>query len=327
MFPIRITPEAMSSELLEARMQLTRALQNLSRLGEVQVGCSPRTEVRREDKTVLYHYRPQADTLHPVPVLIIYALVNRPGIADLQEGRSLIQSLLQLGIDVYLLDWGYADEADRCLTLDDYVNGYIDRSVDHVRAAHGLERINLLGICQGGTLSLCYTALHQEKVQNYIATVTPVDFHTPDDLLSLWVRHVDVELLVDAMGNLSGDMLNLTFLLLRPYSLIGQKYLDLLKIADNRDKLMNFLRMEKWIFDSPDQAGNAFREFLQTFYQDNALVPGTARIGGEHTALPEAPRGTVLLANTDLPAGLRRLERGPGLAPRKKRTRPKPAIT
>jgi len=58
-----------------------------------------------------------------------------------------------------------------------------------------------------------------------------------------------------------------------------------LKIADNRDKLMNFLRMEKWIFDSPDQAGNAFREFLQTFYQDNALVRGTARIGGEQVYL------------------------------------------
>ena len=78
----------------------------------VEVGPSPRDEVHREDKVRLYRYRAQVDEPYGVPVLIVYALVNRPYIMDLQEGRSLIQGLLRAGLDVYLLDWGCPDEGD-----------------------------------------------------------------------------------------------------------------------------------------------------------------------------------------------------------------------
>jgi len=64
------------------------------------------------------------------------------------------------------------------LRLEDYINGYIDDCVDVICKKHKLKKINLLGICQGGTFCLCYTALHQEKVCNLITTVTPVDFYT-----------------------------------------------------------------------------------------------------------------------------------------------------
>ena len=116
---------------------------------------------------------------------------------------------------------------DRFITLDDYINGYLDRCVDVIRKRHDLPDINLLGICQGGAFSLCYSALHAEKVSNLVTTVTPVDFHTKDDLLSHWVSKVDIDLLVDTMGNVPGEMLNWTFLSLKPYRLTGQKYLDM----------------------------------------------------------------------------------------------------
>src|SRR5436190_787704 len=77
---------------------------------------------------------------------------------------------------------------------------------------HQLHEINLLGICQGGTLSLCYAALYPEKVDNLVTMVTPVDFHTAPDMLSHWVRHVDVDALVEAFGNIPGELLNWTFL-------------------------------------------------------------------------------------------------------------------
>jgi polyhydroxyalkanoate synthase len=85
---------------------------------------------------------------------------------DLQENRSLVRSLLALGIDVYLVDWGYPS-GDRFLTLDDYISGYMDSCIDAIRQRHKLDKINLLGICQGGTFSLCY-GLHQEKIKNLI---------------------------------------------------------------------------------------------------------------------------------------------------------------
>jgi polyhydroxyalkanoate synthase len=91
-------------------------------------------------------------------------------------------------LDVYLIDWGYPSRGDRWLTLDDYINGYINNCVDVVRDRHNLEQINLLRICQGGTFSLCYSSLYQEKVKNLITMVTPVDFHINEGLLNVWGR-------------------------------------------------------------------------------------------------------------------------------------------
>ena len=235
----------------------------MSEIGELEDGISPRDAVYKEDKMVLYHYKPRVEKQNSIPLLIVYALVNRPYMADLQEGRSMIQGLLDAGVDVYLVDWGYPDAGDAYLTLEDYINGYIDRCVDVIRDEHGLEKINILGICQGGSFSLCYTALHQEKIKNIITTVTPVDFHTKNDLLSKMVRHVDVDLLVDTEGNISGDDMNSAYLSMKPFQLMGQKYVDLVNILDDTEKLRNFMRMEKWIFDSPDQVGETIRQSLK----------------------------------------------------------------
>ena len=255
--------------------------------GPVDVGPSARDEVYREDKVRLYHYKPLVAEPHGVPVLIVYALVNRPYIMDLQDGRSLVQGLLNAGLDVYLLDWGYPDKDDKALTLDDYINRYLDNSVDFIRQRGGADRINLLGVCQGGTFCLCYTALRQHKVANLVTSVTPVDFHTHRDLLSHLVRHLDIDLGVDTLGNIPGEFLNWLFLLLRPYRLTGKKYLDALDILDDKDKLAMFMRMEKWIFDSPDQAGEACRQFARDFYQGNKLVKGEVRIGGQQVDLEQ----------------------------------------
>ena len=197
----------------------------------------------------------------------------------------MIQGLLDVGLDIYLIDWGYPDSADHYLTLDDYINGYIDRCVDVICNKHKLKQINLLGICQGGTFNLCYAALHPEKVKNLITTVTPVDFHTKNDLLSMMVRNIDIDLLVDTLGNIPGELLNWTYITLKPFRLMGQKYMDLVDMLDDKEQAKNFMRMEKWIFDSPDQVGEAFREFVKQFYQANGLVKGTIVIGGKNVNL------------------------------------------
>lgn len=280
MIPFQIRPDEIIHEINEFNIKLARGIDTLSDIGDIEVGVSKKTAVYNEDKLVLYRFEPRARKINPVPLLIVYALVNRPYMADLQEGRSMIQGLLDSGQDVYLIDWGYPDSADRYLTLDDYINGYMDRCVDVIRRKHNQKKINMLGICQGGAFSLCYSALHTGKIKNLITTVTPVDFHTDDDLLSKMIRHVDIDLLIDTMGNLPGELLNWTYLSLKPYRLMGQKYMDLIDLLDDTEKARNFMRMEKWIFDSPDQAGEAFRQFAKQFYQDNGLVKGTVTIGG-----------------------------------------------
>jgi len=279
--PFQIRPDEILHEVNQFNAKLAQGINTLAEIGDIEVGVSRKTPVYQEDKMVLYRFEPRVKKTNPVPLLIVYALVNRPYMADLQDGRSMIQGLLNAGLDVYLIDWGYPDSADRYLTLDDYINGYIDRCVDLICKKHKLKKINILGICQGGTFSLCYTSLHPEKVRNLITTVTPVDFHTKDDLLSKMVRNVDIDLLVDTLGNIPGELLNMIYLSLKPFRLVGQKYMDLVNLLDDKEQAKNFMRMEKWIFDSPDQAGEAFREFTRQFYQDNGLVKGTVKIGNQ----------------------------------------------
>ncbi len=284
--PIDISAEQLQEEMAEFSRKLNIGLENLQGAGDIGCGVTAREEVYREDKLVLYRYKSQSEVVSPAaPLLIVYALVNRPYMLDLQESRSTIRNLLAAGQDVYLIDWGYPDGTDTALTLDDYINGYIDRCVDVIREQCQLEKINLLGVCQGGTFSLCYTALHQEKIQNLITMVTPVDFNTPTNTLSTWAKEIDVDLLVDTMGNVPGELLNWTFLSLKPFSLTGQKYVDMVDTIEDAEKLENFLRMEKWISDSPDQAGEAFRQFIKDFFQRNGLINGGIELANQKVDL------------------------------------------
>jgi polyhydroxyalkanoate synthase len=297
--PIQIRPDEALAEIQDFGRKLGHGLRTLSDIGDIDVGASEKDAVYTEDKLTLYRFKPLVEDLNPVPVLIVYALVNRPYMADLQKNRSMVRGLLAGGLDVYLIDWGYPDSADRFLTLNDYINGYIDRCVDQIRKRYSVDKINLLGICQGGAFSLCYSAIHSEKVRNLITTVTPVDFHTRDDLLSHWVRRVDVDLLVDTVGNIPGEMLNWTFLSMKPFRLSGQKYLDMVNTLDDPVMCKNFMRMEKWIFDSPDQAGEAFREFIKQFYQKNGLIRGEVMIGKDNVDLDNVTMPILNIFATD----------------------------
>ena len=283
MIPVQIRPDQALEELTNFSQKLGHGLQNLMEVGDIPTGVTPKEPVYHEDKMVLYRFQPSTQKVqNRIPVLIVYALVNRPYMTDLQENRSTVRGLLDAGLDVYLIDWGYPDRADRYMGLDDYINGYIDRCVNVICRRHNIDAVNILGICQGGTFSLCYSAMHPEKVSNLVTMVTPVDFHTPDNMLTNWARNIDIDLLVDTLGNIPGELLNWTFLMLKPYQLAGQKYMNMVDLLDNPKQLKNFLRMEKWIFDSPDQAGEAYRQFIKDFYQGNKLIKGQVNIG-EHT--------------------------------------------
>ena len=279
--PLDFNPAALALEATRLQQKLMAGLRTLPEVGEVHYGATPRQEVWRDGRVVLYRFIGERAPTAKVPLLIAYALVNRPYMVDLQEDRSLVKGLLARGEDVYIIDWGYPDRSDRYLMLDDYINRFIDGAVDHLRGSADVGAVNLLGICQGGTFALCYAALHPEKVRNLITMVTPVDFHTPDNMLSNWTREMDVDLFVDTMGNVPAGTMNASYLMLKPFRLHVQKYLGLVDILDDRKAIQDFLRMEKWIFDSPDLAGEAFRQFIKQFYQGNGFVNGGIEIDGE----------------------------------------------
>lgn len=278
-------PQVAMRELVDFSSKFAAGIPALQAASGVEIGCSDKEAVFRDDKITLYRYKPIAKPAGVTPLLISYALVNRPYMMDLQSDRSLIRRLLEQGLDIYLIDWGYPNGADRFLDLDDYINGFLHNCVQHVLDEHKLESTNVLGVCQGGTFSLCYTALHPERVKNLVTMVTPVDFRTPENLLSKWAQDMDVDAVVDSGGNVSGEMLNVAYVSLMPFRLMQQKYVGLVDILKDPRQVENFMRMEKWIFDSPDQSGDAFRQFTKWFFQENRLVKGTVELGGRKVDL------------------------------------------
>ena len=132
-------PTAGPAELMRAAASLnTKVAAAVQKLGsvkdeDVQIATTPKDEVFRSDKVTLYRYRPLAEQKVRTPVLIAYSLIGRYTMTDLQEDRSLIRNLLKQGVDVWVVDWGSSSRADRYLTIDDYVLGYLDDCVEAMR--------------------------------------------------------------------------------------------------------------------------------------------------------------------------------------------------
>jgi len=281
---LNVSGAAAGAAFTELALQVGATLTRLRAAAEVAVGCSAKEPVWKCGKTTLYRYVPLTASRGSAPLLVCFALVNRPYVLDLQPDRSLLRRLLEAGLDVYLIDWGDPDDADRHTDLEQYIEQHLGGSVEHIRSQSGGAPLNLLGVCQGGVLSLCYTARHAQAVANLITLTTPIDFHTPENLLSKWVRGLDTALL-ERCGNVPGSLLNGLFLALMPLRLTQQKYVRLLTSQPDQRTLEDFVRMEKWIFDSPPQNAAALAQFVRWFYQENCLVRDTLRIGGQRVSL------------------------------------------
>ncbi len=255
-------------------------------------GATPREEVFRRDALRLYRYGRNAG----VPLLIVFALVNRPGVLDLDRGRSLIGALVQRGLDVYLLDWGDPQAAhgpQSGMGLADYVGDLMPACVEHIRALRAAPAVDLLGVCQGGVFTLCYTALFPNSVRRLVTMVTPVDFHTPDNALSNLLSNLDARALAETFGDVPGALVTQGFLALKPYSLGPRKLIESARCAGDEAQRRRFQRMQDWIHDAPDLAGGAFVEFVEAFFQHNRLVTGGLEIGGR-AVLPGRIRQPVL---------------------------------
>ena len=285
--PIDLILERMADDAEKAQQRASRASDVL--LGELnyELGSTPYEIVYEEDRVKVKHYfrNENAENKLKAPLLVVYALINRETMLDLQPDRSVVKTFLQEGIDLYMVDWGYPKRKDRFLTIDDHVNGYMNNIVDFIRKKHNVPKINLMGICMGGTFSVMYAAQHPDKIKNLITTVTPTSFDTDKGLLHVWMRDLDVDRMIRTFGNIPGDLMNFGFLMLNPARLMIDKYVGFMDNMDNKDFVENFVRMERWIFDSPDVPGETFRQFVEDGYKHNLLIQNKMFLGGKRVDL------------------------------------------
>ncbi len=294
---MNLPPDRAFVELQQSLAKIERGVERLASFSpaDLAIATTPKEEIFARDMVRLYRYTPVVEKPLPVPVLIVYALVGRYQMIDLEEERSFVRKLLAQGLDVYMVDWGLPRRAHRWLTLDDYVNDYLDECVEAICERHDLDRINLLGICQGGVFSTCYAALHPERVRNLVLTVAPLDFHgdapQPEKgggYMNLWSRAMtpeDIDLLVDTLGSIPGPLVGFAFLMMSPVTNVTKYTSELLAILDDDRKLLNFLRMERWIADRPDHPGEFARQWFKDLYQGNKLIRNELMLGDQRVDL------------------------------------------
>ena len=292
-------PAAALNEAARLGTRVLNATGNLGgvRDGDVQIATTPKDLVWQQDKVSLYHYRPLAKQKIGIPVLICYGLIGRWTMTDLQEDRSLVRNLLHLGVDLYVVDWGNPSRADRYLRLDDYIVGYLDGCVAEIARRADVEKVNLLGVCEGGVFTTAFAALEPERVNTLTLTITPIDFHADTvenrpghGFINVWTRSLapeDIDNLIEANGCLPGAFMGAVFNQMSPMRSLLKYNLDLLDVADDESKLLNWLRMEKWIADRPDHPGEAAKQWLKELYQQNQLVRSEWHLDGRRVDLSQ----------------------------------------
>jgi polyhydroxyalkanoate synthase len=279
--------EAMTDLVEKAEVAPDRA----GPLANIDVGQTPSEVVYTENKLELLHYKPEEagidvpeEERSEIPIIIVYALINRPYILDLQPERSVVRRLLEAGHDVYMINWNEPSRMDQYLTLDDYVNRYIDNCVDDIRERSGQDKINILGYCMGGTMSVMYTALHQEKVNALGLMAAGLYFEGSGGILEEWGDddYYDPEDVREVFGNMPADMLAVGFALMDPVDNFVSKYVRLYDNIENEDFVENFARMERWLDEGIDVAGEAYVQFLEDIYQGNKLYENELELNGKH---------------------------------------------
>lgn len=255
-----------------AREEAHRVNAALASLLLPKVGQTPRTLIWAKNKARLYRYeRPdQRPVEYRTPLLIVYALINKPSILDLIPQRSFIGYMVNSGIDVYVLDWGIPGPEDEYLRFDDLVMEYMPQAVQQVCKTSGEEHFHILGYCIGGILATLYAAMHPDaQLSSMILLATPVDF-AEAGVLGAWLNSpsFDVDTLVDALGNIPPAFI---FAAARLLSL-GVASAVYEEFA--RDNLASdvWQGISLWAMDGVPFPGEAFRQLVKDFYQSNKLI-------------------------------------------------------
>lgn len=262
---------------------------------DVSVGETPKELIWSLNKTRLYRYLPvrSPEDRHKIPLLLVYALINKPFIFDLVPGRSFVEYMLENGFDIFLLDWGVPGVEDKNTTFDDYVTEYLFRAVRKTLRVSNAQEISLLGYCIGATLAVTFAGAYPEiPIRNIILLTAPVDFsNQPEGSMAVWLDEgrLDVDRLVETLDNVPGELIRDWSKLLKPMENYVGIYVNLWKTLGDASAVHGWQAVNRWVEDVVPVAGEAFRQFVTDFVRGNQLVKG------EHTV----NNRPVLLSNID----------------------------
>jgi polyhydroxyalkanoate synthase subunit PhaC len=269
------------------------------------IATTPRQAVWTLNKATLYRYTPvvPAEERHPVPLLLVFALMNRAAILDLRPGNSFVEYMVRKGYDVYLLDWGAPGPEDSELGLEDYVLEYIPRAIRKMKTVSGAESFSVLGWCIGALLATLYASLRPaDGLKNLILLTAPVDFTQKKSIPLARMadeRYLDVDLLLKAYGNMPCELIDYGAKMLKPVENFVGNYVRLLDNLDNSKLVDSWHAMNTWVTDGIPMAARTYRQLIFDFYRQNKLVEGTLALRGEKVSLGNVAANLIVVIAED----------------------------
>jgi polyhydroxyalkanoate synthase len=258
---------------------------------DAKVAQSPRTVIWTLNKAKLYRYVPVVlpEQRHRLPLIMVFAIMNRPHVLDLRSGHSFVEYMLKRGYDLYLLDWGAPGPEDRNLKFEDYALEYLPRAIRKLKEVSGSETFSVLGWCLGALISTLYASLRPDDgLKNLILLTAPLDF--TDKTAGGFARWTtspsfNPDKIVDAFGNVPGEMIDYGAKALKPVENYIGTYLGLWDNIDNPKVVESWHAMNTWVREIIPMAGAAYRQLITEFYKENRLVKGTLTLRGERVDL------------------------------------------
>jgi len=278
-----------SASLTEQSLAFQRRLRAFTRIvtSKAAIAQTPKELVWTLNKARLYRYIPAvpAERRQRIPLLLVFALMNRPYILDLRPGHSFVEFMVGRGFDVYLLDWGSPGIEDKSMKLDDYAIVYLPRAIRKMKAISGSEEFSMLGWCIGAILTTIYAAMRPDDgLKNLLLLTAPLDFSNRDNVtFARWTdeKYFDVEKILNAFGNMPGEMIDSGAKALKPIDNYVTNYCKLWDNLDNPRVVEAWHAMYTWVTDNIPMAGAAYRQLIVELYRKNALIQNQLRVQSE----------------------------------------------
>ena len=258
---------------------------------DAKIAQTPKKVVWTLNKAKLYRYAPvlPADQRHKVPLLLVFAIMNRPHVLDLRPGHSFVEYMLARGYDIYLLDWGIPGPEDKNLSYDDYTLEYLPRVVRKLKTVAGVSEFSILGWCLGALISTMYAALRPDDgLKNLILLTAPLDFSDKSaGGFTRWASDssFNADRIVETFGNVPGEMIDAGAKMLKPVENFVGTYVNLWDNIDNPARTEAWHAMNTWVREIIPMSGAAYRQLINDFYKANRLMEGTLKIRGEAVVL------------------------------------------
>ena len=234
------------------------------------------------------------------PILMVYAPINRYQILDINPKRSIVKKFLSKGFDVFLIDWGLqnteqVNNGKSSKLIEDYIS-FIDKSINKIRELTKSNTINLYGYSWGGLLCTLYTSYQNfsRNIKNLVLHSSPLDFSKDNTIISEWLRKFPKDEYIDKYKEMHGNLIDTSFIMRNPfkhnfddlrYALTMQKETNASSNSSNLNPikenyqyidpfqlLVDTIRLRTWITNTPDLPGDLFKQFVDYFYCQNAII-------------------------------------------------------